>query len=802
MLFTVRRTVPWPAHFDALPVIGLEGLDPDAAAALVTRVRARAIPADVMTRLWAATGGNPLALTSLATTLDEAQLLGQAQIPDPLPVDATKRHGFAHRMAGISHRCRDALLVAAAADVPQLDAVAAALRESGLSVADLEPAESRGLISMSPGRGELAFDHPLLRSAVYHDADPSSRRAAHAALAGALAAEPERRAWHLALAAAGPDESVASGLAEAARQAQRRGGHGAAARALELAARLSPDVGRRAIRLFEAAQAAALGGQGTRVNDLLDAGLAADPDPVLRARMQNLRGCVAVFASSPLSGGRLLLAEAARVEGVDPALAAEMRIQAISAISLSGRVHEALAVAIDAHRRASGLDDNLASRAGLLLAKARILVGDPHTDRALFEASLARLASRPLSTESAFGVFFYLPGAALALSWVGELEPAAQLIAELSEWVRDALLPGLLSYVLGVSSEIELRRGRLGAAYAAAAESVQLVAATGTGTQHALALARLGAAAAVLGLDDQCRTNVAHAFAVSEQADLWSVPVYGHAALGLLALGAGNPDEAAHALDHAERAAEQAGLGHPGVVPFGGDLIEALARAGRRADAERALGRLQCQADNSQGSWERGVVARCHGLIAPSGVADDHFAQALELLEPVSCFEAARTRLCWGENLRRRRQRGQARSLLGQAREAFAMLGAVTWTRQAEVELGASGAVIHNAVTTPASQLTPREFQICALIAQGATNPEIAAKLFLSRKTIEAHLGHIFSKLGVRSRTELTRLVILCCARIQRVGLTCWSTLGAHAHPPHLHLHGPGVRLAGALGAE
>jgi DNA-binding CsgD family transcriptional regulator/tetratricopeptide (TPR) repeat protein len=760
MVFTMRRTEPWPAHFEALPAMGLGGLDAGAAAALVTRVRASPVPADVTMRLWAATGGNPLALTSLAATLDEAQLLGKAQIPDPLPVDATIRRGFARRMAGLPRACRDALLVAAAADSPQLDAVAAALGQSGLSVADLDAAESRGLISLRPGEGEFAFDHPLLRSAIYHDASPSARRAAHAVLARALAAAPERRAWHLALAAAGPDESVAAALADAARQAQRRGGHGGAARALELAARLSPAADRRALRLFEAAQAAALAGQATRANDLLDTGMAAGPDAALRARMQNLRGQVVMFFASSLSAGHLLLAEADRIEDVDPALAAAMRVEAAPAISLSGGIQEALPVAIDAHRRALDVDDDLAARAGLMLGLMRILAGDPHSDRPLFEASLARLTGRPLTADSALGLFFSLPGAAQALICVGELDRAAHLIAELREWTRDALLPGLLSYVLGLSAEIQLRRGRLAAARAAAAESVQLAADTGIGTQHAFALGRLGVAAAAMGLAEECRTSVADALAVSEEADMWSVLLYGHAALGLLALGAGDPGEAACALDQAERAAERGGVGHPAVIPYAGDRVEALVRAGRLTEAERALGRLQAQAQITQGTWELGVTERCHGLFAPAGAADDHFTGALALLEPVSAFEAARTRLCWGQSLRRRRQRGRARNLLVQALETFTRLGAVTWARQTEVELEASGAAVHAAIPTPASQLTPREFQICALVAGGATNPEIAAKLFLSRKTIEAHLGRIFAKLSVRSRTELTRLIV------------------------------------------
>jgi DNA-binding CsgD family transcriptional regulator len=476
--------------------------------------------------------------------------------------------------------------------------------------------------------------------------------------------------------------------------------------------------------------------------------------------MQNLRGRVAMFSAAPLSTGHLLLAEADRVEGVDAALAAEMRVNAVTPIALSGRVQEALTAAVDAHRRVLDVDDDLAARAGLMLGVVRILAGDPHSDWPLFQASLARLARRPLSADSLLGLFTNLPAATQALAWVGELDRAAHLIAEIRERTRDALLPGLLSFVLGVSSDIELRRGRLAAARAAAAESLQLAADTHAGTQHAFALARLGAAAAAMGLDEECRTSVAHALTVSEEADVWSVPGHAHAALGLLALGAGDPGEAACALDRAERAAERAGIGHPGVVAYAGDRVEALARADRRPEAERALGRLEAQAQISQGTWELGVTARCHGLFAPSDAADDHFASALTLLEPASVFETARTRLCWGQSLRRRRQRGRAKHLLVQALETFTRSGALTWARQAEVELEASGAAVRGAILSPASQLTPREFQICALVARGATNPEIAAKLFLSRKTIEAHLGRVYAKLGVRSRTELTRLAV------------------------------------------
>jgi hypothetical protein len=262
--------------------------------------------------------------------------------------------------------------------------------------------------------------------------------------------------------------------------------------------------------------------------------------------------------------------------------------------------------------------------------------------------------------------------------------------------------------VLGISSEIELRRGRLAAARAAAAESVQLAADTGAGTQHAFGLARLGYAAAAMGLDDECRASAARALADSEETGMWSIPVYGHAALGLLALGADDPGEAADALDRAERAAERGGLGHPGVVPYTGDHVEALTRAGRHPEAGQAPDRLQARARITQGSWELGVAARCQGLLAAATTTDEHFSTALALLEPVSAYEAARTRLYWGKALRRRRQRGQARTLLSQALETFARLGATTWARQAEAELEASGAAVHGTTSSPASSRPAR----------------------------------------------------------------------------------------------
>ena len=257
----------------------------------------------------------------------------------------------------------------------------------------------------------------------------------------------------------------------------------------------------------------------------------------------------------------------------------------------------------------------------------RILAGDPQSDRHCSRPAWPGLPTGRCQPILRWACSCTCP--ARPRPWPGSANSTVPRtsVAELREWSRDALFPGLLSYVLGISSEIELRRGRLAAARAAAAESVQLAADTGAGTQHAFALARLGAAAAAMGLDDECRASVTRALAVGEKTDMWSIPVYGHAALGLLALGAGDPGEAAHALDRADRAAKQSGLGHPGVVPYTGDHVEALARAGQHPEAEQALDRLQACARITQGSWELGVKARCHGLLATATTADGHFTQ-------------------------------------------------------------------------------------------------------------------------------------------------------------------------------
>jgi DNA-binding CsgD family transcriptional regulator len=235
--------------------------------------------------------------------------------------------------------------------------------------------------------------------------------------------------------------------------------------------------------------------------------------------------------------------------------------------------------------------------------------------------------------------------------------------------------------------------------------------------------------------------------------------VYAAAADGLLALGQGRIEEAIPPLTRVAEEVRAHGLVLPTVLHWAPDLIEALARAGRRDEALALQAEFEAAAASSLGKWALGSAARCRGLLTEDGFEDD-FARAIELHEAVgSPFDVARSQLCLGERLRRNRQRKEARTVLRAAIERFERLGAVPWAERANAELRASGEIVQPGAVIATHELTPQELQVALSVAQGATNKEAGAALFLSPKTIEAHLGRVYRKLGIRSRTELAALL-------------------------------------------
>jgi DNA-binding NarL/FixJ family response regulator len=315
-----------------------------------------------------------------------------------------------------------------------------------------------------------------------------------------------------------------------------------------------------------------------------------------------------------------------------------------------------------------------------------------------------------------------------------------------------------LIFCLGQRSILEMRRGRLQAAYADGTEAFGLAEDAQQVAHVAAITGPLAEIEAALGRQEDCRRHAEAAIALFEFIGAAGSGLTPRSALGLLELGLGRPEAALQPLAECERHAAAHGPTNPNVNQWSANYVEALVRVGRRDEAARALHWVEGPGGSR---WAAAAAARCRGLLADDEAeADRHFAASAAAFDAASMpFEAARTRLCWGERLRRARRRGDAREPLRAALAAFERAGAAPWADRARDELRAAGEAVSRGAASIADELTPHELRIAMLVAEGRTNPEVAAELFNSRKTVEHHLSQIYRKLGVRSRTELARLI-------------------------------------------
>lgn len=720
----------------------LAGLEPQAARELLAASGPGALPASVTERLISATRGNPLALIEIPVTLSEAQRAGAAPIEDPVPVGERVERAFLARAGALGPEARTALLLAAASDD---DDLATILRAAGPAAAGLEAAEESGLVGV---RGErVVFRHPLVRSALYAAATSAERRRAHAALAQAL--DPvavDRIAWHRAAAAVGPDEELARELAEAAERAAERGGTAAEARLLARAAALTPDPQARVPRLLLAGRAAHRAGRNEQATALLEAGLALVTDPRLRADLVEVQLYVARANGEASAQYGRCLEEADRVEVVDPLRAANLVYHAwyVTMERFEFEDADTLALRVEA----------LAQRAGepeapvLLVARGwqGFVVGG--ADAAARRGAELELAGDCITEKAADY------GEVLVIT---EQYPLARrlLARALAEQRADRALTDLIRATVA-QAHLEQRLGRLAAARVTAHEAIALAEESG-GTElwKAWALARLAQVDALLGREADGRAHAEQAIAIAQGAHDLETETYAVEALGRLELCLGRIPQSIVLLERA--AASLRGAREAGYMPWAPDLIEAYARAGRPDDAARELKELEARAVTDGRPWVRAAIARCHALLAPEPF-DAAFEAALARCGPdVSPHERARVELLHGERLRRAGRRRDARAALELAREDFAGLGAAGWAARAEQELRASGETLRPREAAGIDELTPAELRVALPVAAGATNREVAASLFLSAKTVEVHLGRIYRKLGVRSRTELAR---------------------------------------------
>jgi DNA-binding CsgD family transcriptional regulator len=736
-----------------LPRLTVTGLEPDSAAELI-RADGRAA-ADVADELSRSTGGNPLAIVELLETLGPAQLDGGEPLPDPLPTGPRVAAAFSRRLEALGPETEMALVVAAASDSGDLAEVHAALTGLGLDPGALDPAEAARVIELAPP--EVTFRHPLLRSAVYQRAPEADRRRAHAALADV----PEgmgggRRAWHLAMAASRPDESVALKLDAAAQDAQARGAPLAAASALEAAARLSPNRGDRARRLLDAGRYTHLGGRPERALPLLDRAAADATDEHLRVQIEHAR-CLAEFLDpAAFTRFQTRLSELAeRVAADDPAAAALMLGEVALTHAMTGRPRSAIEVT---------------ERAGPVAARAG---GPPEAVVLAVRALGMALAgqtegARELLLEAEPGIGVIPPAQAMQLAivpgvvrtYLGEYDDARSVLLRRIESARLSAALHALPLALGVLATVDFRRGDWLSAYSEATEAVQAGHEVGQAAMLGAAYSVLACVEAGQGRESSCRGHATRARESAADSGADSLRILADTAIGFLELGLGRGEAAAEVLEPVVRLERSNGIALEASqsLPL---LIEAYVQAGRIDAAERELPALEACAVHSPTRWTASVTARCHALLATDAEFEARFEDALAAHDELTAgFERARTELHYGERLSRARRSGDARPHLATALATFDALGAAPWAARARAELEAGGRA--STVRDPSlAALTPQEVQVALKVSEGATNREAASALFVTVKTIEAHLRSIYRKLGIRSRSELTRLVVM-----------------------------------------
>jgi DNA-binding CsgD family transcriptional regulator len=702
-------------------------------------------PAGTGKRLYAATAGNPLGVIELCRERPEMADDG-VTAPFVAPGSRIER-ALRGRLEQLDDNTRRALVLAAAAVGGDIGTLLEAAKETGLQLRDFAPAEKHDLITIDDRR--IEFRHPLLRSVVYHGASMDDRCAAHTALATALAGVPgdaaaDVRAWHLAAATLAPDERVAAELERAALRASRRAGYVAAARAFGQAARLSrgPE---RARLLLRSARCWQLAGRNDQVLTLLDDALPLTADPARRALIQHMDAYVRMWRERPDSVLPLLVASAEAVEQVDPARAALMYADACIPYFMIGDIEQLQAVARRGYELADRVGGPVRMVAAVALAGGLALAGDRQAASTLLTEHHAELlAADPLVRAQD------LCHAALTWIWLEGFEQAGELLGRVVAAARSAGALGVLPQALGIESELHFRVGRWHDARVSAAESVRLASETRQANLYGLFFS--GRLDAVQDRAEDCRQQVSRTMEVAERLGVGCMALYTGHELGLLALSHGDAGEAISRLEAVRALPVVAQLHEPAVVPWVFDLVEAYIRDGR-PDAAREL--LAEHEPHSGGRWAEAAAARCRALLATPEEMDEAFRVALATpgcaLMP---FERARTQLCYGERLRRVRQRAHARQHLHDALETFVRLGAQPWADRVRTELRATGTTVgRSADALP--RLTPQELQVALVVARGATNHEAAATLFLSQKTIEYHLSNIYRKAHIRSRAEL-----------------------------------------------
>jgi DNA-binding CsgD family transcriptional regulator len=732
-------------HLQHVPDLEVRGLVNGDARALLDSTVPFGLDERVRDRILAETRGNPLALVELPRGRTLTQLAGGLGIPEAHDLPSQIEHSYANRMTTLPDHARKLLLVAAAEPFgdPFL------LRDACVHL-DIAPSaidDTDGLLVVEE---RVTFLHPLARSAVYRFADAPERRAAHQALAHVTDPhiDPDRRAWHLAAATAGPDEAVAHELELSAGRAKARGGQAAAAAFLQRAVALTGDPERRAERALAAAQANLGAGAFDAAQRLLAIAETGPLDELGHARIELLLAEIA-FAQRPGGNAALLLLRAAkRLEPLDARLARDTYLDAWAAALFAGHLANAGGSLLDVSRAAAMAPDvpTRLPRDLLLDGLASMFAHGMTAATPLLREAIETFRSGGRASAEEVLRWGWL--AARGAIWLWDLDAGLEIPERAAQLARDSGALEVLAVVDNACGQARAWGGDLEGATLSAAEVVAVKEATGSriGPYAAISIAGLrGREAEGLALVDAALSG-AHA------ARQGTAVQYAHWARAVLMNSLGRYDDARAAASESVECMPEIFI-----APWAlSELVEAATRTGDDEGARHALAHLEDWVQPSSADWALGLCAQGRALVAVGDAAERAYLEAIECLSRTGLRpNLARAHLLYGEWLRRENRRVDARAQLRTAHELFESIGMEGFTERARAELLATGERARRRSPDTRDALTPQEQQIARLARDGLSNSEIGAQLFLSPRTVEWHLGKVFGKLGVKSRREL-----------------------------------------------
>ncbi len=728
-----------------LATLVVHGLHRRAVQALLADRTGAPVAVDVCDRLMERTGGNPLALIELPDVLSPDQLRGRARLPDPLPLTQGVERVFLDRYRRLPEPAQTILLVASADD-STLSVLRAAAAELGAGEEAFDAAERSGLLQVRDGHS--LFRHPLVRSAVYNAATSPVRRRIHQALADAMTqrGDVDRRAWHLAHATDEPDDLVVRELEKVAERASQRGGLEAASAAWERAAELTGEPQPRAERLYAAARHAWLAGQPQPARRLIQAAQADAIEPGLRADIARLRARIEWNIGSAAAAHRMILEAAAEVAPTDDHRAREMATFAVAVASFgndSGLTTDPLRLVPEP---APTEPPRVRCFAGLLLGLQRVVLGDwAAAASALRDAFTVAESLGPADQD-------LLPNLGIAALQLSDDERALRYHTLLLTRAQNTGAVLMVRYAFSRLAFSQIATGQWAAAAAGVDTAIDLARRTGEPALAAQPLAFRTLLAAY-------RDDSAYESRLTEIQE-----IIADSPLGILqelikdvvrwAQGAREAAQGSPAFHHLDQMTHHITRGMAAI-----DRLEAALDARRADAAAHDIAELERFGAATGSPWAAAAAAHGRALLSDGGEAERHFLTALDhhTASPRR-FDRARTQLAYGEFLRRARRRVDARAHLRAALQTFSDLGAVSWADRAAQELRASGETARHRKASAASELTHQELEVARLVAQGLSNREVAARLFVSHRTVEFHLRNAFTKLGVNSRTKLATL--------------------------------------------